>query len=96
MYYAAFLSLIISVLSFLSSAWLFESSRLDFIWTSSLYPLRLIGQIATLTLCIYSVVLASSLADRSPYIQPVLPSSIQLPNDWLASGHPTLTRDITV
>jgi hypothetical protein len=39
------------------------------------------------------VVLASSLADQSPYIQPVLPSGNWLPNDRLASSHPTLTQD---
>ncbi|KAJ7823844.1 hypothetical protein B0H13DRAFT_2375879 [Mycena leptocephala] len=50
MYYAVFFSLIINVLSLISSAWLLESSRPDFIRTSTLYPLRSIGQIVTLTL----------------------------------------------
>jgi hypothetical protein len=70
-----------------------SSSRL--IQTSILYPLRSIGQIATLTLHIYLVVLASSLADRSHCIQPVFLSGNRFPNDRPASGHPTLTRDIT-
>jgi hypothetical protein len=61
MYYAVFLSLIINVLSLLPFAWLLESSRPDFIQTSISYPLRSIGQIATLTLHITLVVLASSL-----------------------------------
>jgi hypothetical protein len=90
------LRLIINVLSFLSFAWLLESSRPDIIQTSALYLLRSIGQIATLTLHIYLVVLASSLADRSRCIQPVSLSGNQFPNDRLASGHPTLTQDITV
>ena len=61
MYYAVFFSLIINVLSLLSFAWLLESSRPDFIRTSTSYPLRSIGQIVTLTLYTYLVVLASSL-----------------------------------
>jgi hypothetical protein len=94
MYYAVFLSLIINVLSFLSSAWLLESSRLDFIRTSNLYTLCSIGQIVTLTHHIYLVVLVSSLADQSLCIQPVFLSSNRLPNNRLASGHLTLTQDI--
>jgi hypothetical protein len=58
MYYAVFFSLIINVLSFLSFAWLLESSRLDEVRTSISYPLRSIGQIATLTLNVTLVVLA--------------------------------------
>jgi hypothetical protein len=61
MYYAVFFSLIINVLSLLSFAQLLESSRPDFIRTSISHPLRLIGQIVTLTLYDTLVVLASIL-----------------------------------
>jgi hypothetical protein len=96
MYYAVFCSLIINVLSSYSSAWHLESSHLDFIQTSTLYPLCSIGQIVALTLHISFVVLVSFLANRSLYIQPVSLSGNRLLNNWPASGHLSLTRDTTL
>jgi hypothetical protein len=69
MYYAVFFRLVINVLS--SFAWLLELSRPDFIQTSTSYSLRLIGQIAALTLHNSCVVLASSHPISSQYFHPV-------------------------